>query len=766
MGTRVLIVEDNPGDVRLLQEALYDVEAHHVKLTSADTLSDAMELLQNKQFDVALVDLSLPDADGLESVERLQARAPGLPILVLTGTDNSDLAVRAVRAGAQDYLVKGKVDGNLLVRAMRYAEERKRNLDAVKRSEAHFRSLIENALDIIAVLDRDGTIRYVSPSTERVLGYVQGDLENRHIARLVHPEDIKPAMALLEQAAQASVTTELRIRHKDGGWRVLETIARNQLEDAAVAGVVINARDITERKHAEERLRTVNERLRASIDTSPLAIYQFDLEGRVTSWNHAAEVIFGYSSDEVCGEPLPIVHPEGRADFDELIANVRRGEVRARYEARRQRKDGTLIEVNVWMAPLRDAKGNVEGIFAMAADITERKRLEEHFRQAQKMEAVGRLAGGVAHDFNNLLTVITGYSQLAMNKVGATTPLGADLREVLAAADRAAALTKQLLAFSRRQVVEPAIIDLNVVVGEMERMLRRVIGEDVELVINLGENLHPVRADRGQIELVLLNMAVNARDAMPSGGRLLIETGNANLGEEVPRSRMLELSGPCAMLSISDTGTGIDPEIREQIFEPFFTTKDVGKGTGLGLSTSYGIVRQHGGHIAVYSEVGLGTTFHVYLPCATEYAPKETKNAPEEPAKLGTETILIVEDEVGVANVMRETLQAKGYQVIVTHDPDEAMKIAREYRDNIDLLLSDMVLQHTMRGSDLARRIRLLRPDIRILFVSGYMDPGNSGGRFLELGSAFLQKPFTPDVLANKVRSVLSAHKADGKDAS
>jgi PAS domain S-box-containing protein len=750
MGTQVLIVEDNPADVRLLQEALYDVQAYDVRLTHAETLAAAAALLEEREFDVALVDLSLPDADGLESIERLQTRAPRLPIVVLTGIDNSDFALRAVREGAQDYLVKGRLDGNMLVRAMRYAAERKRSLEALKQSSNYFRSLIENALDIIAVLDPDGAIRYVSPSTERVLGYSRGELISTDARRLVHPADV----AEISMPAGATITSEIRVLHKNGSWRVLETIGRSMPDDPAISGIVINARDITERIDADRQLRELNERLRASIDTSPLAIYQFDLEGRVTAWNHAAERTFHWSEAEVLGRLLPIVPKDGWKEFQDMVAKARSGPPLVAYEARRQCKNGSTIDVNVWLAPLQDAEGRVGEFLAISEDTTERKRLEAQFRQAQKMEAVGRLAGGVAHDFNNLLTVITGYSQLAMNKLGPAAPAHTDLREVMAAADRAAGLTKQLLAFSRRQVVEPTIIDLNHVVGEMDRMLRRVIGEDVELVVDLCEHVHPVRADRGQIELVLLNLAVNARDAMPSGGRLLIKTANAELGSEAPRSRVLELTGPFAQISISDTGTGIDPRIREQIFEPFFTTKELGKGTGLGLSTSYGIVKQHGGHISVYSELGLGTTFNIYLPAVAEPAPEIPQDA-HLAAGRGTETVLIVEDEAGVANVMRATLSAQGYQVLVAGDPDRAIEIAEDYRGQIDLLLSDIVLQHTMRGFELAQRIRLLRPEIRVLFVSGYLDPGATGGRFIELGSAFLQKPFTPDTLASKVRQVL-----------
>jgi PAS domain S-box-containing protein len=760
--TRVLVVEDNPADVRLLQEKLRAANVLDVRLFPVATLKAGLDLLESETFDVALVDLSLPDSDGLESLERLQAKAPQLPTIVITGRDDSETALQAVREGAQDYLIKGQGDGHLLVRSMRYASERKRTTEQLRRSELHFRSLLENALDIITVVDGGGMIRYASPSTERVLGYSPQELTGINILQLVHVDDAAAALDSYCRAVQSGAPTppvEVRVRRKDGAWRVLEAIGKSLLADPVVAGIVINSRDITERKEAAQRLYTVNERLRAVIEGSPLAVYLLDTEGRVQAWNKAAERLFGWSEDEVVGQKAPTLGPETEHGVNDYLEMALRGEVLVQSETTRLRRDGTLIDVNVWTALLRDESGRLQGIVAMVADTTERKRLEEQFRHAQKMEAVGRLAGGVAHDFNNLLTVITGYTQLALNRIPSDSQAAIELKEALGASDRAASLTKQLLSFSRRQVVQPTVLDINTLVNDMNRMLRRIIGEDIELIVRLSRGLHPVRADRGQIELVLLNLAVNARDAMPEGGQLIVETANVDLGEGGQRNRMMEMSGLCVALSVTDTGIGMDAKVRAKIFEPFFTTKESGKGTGLGLSTSYGIVRQHGGDIWVYSEPGLGATFKIYLPVADEVAQNLTPDSMEADVEGGAETILIVEDEPGVAAVMRESLIAKGYEVLSTSETADALAIAREHTGPIHLLLSDLVL-NSMHGSELARQIRIVRSGIKVLFVSGYSSAGGAGQKFLEPGAAFLQKPFAPEALARKVREVLRGAQA------
>lgn len=759
MNTRVLVIEDSLADLRLLQEALVDAEVHDVDVRHYYTLGEAAQSLVSHDFDVALLDLSLPDTDGLEGLDRIQAVAPELPVLVLTGRDDAELALRAVREGAQDYLIKGNVDGHLLVRAMRYAQERKRVLRELERSEQRFRSLLENALDLIVVLDPLGRITYASPSTERVLGYRPEELTGQFTGMLLHPEDrfsVENAIGGLDAGGE-SVVFEFRVQRRDGGWRVLEAIGRSLVGDSAVAGVVINARDITERKAAEYGLRELNARLQAVIETCPLPIYVIDLQGRVQGWNRAAQEVFGWTEAEVLGCVLPPASDSAaKTALRERLESARSGGSAVQVESKYRRKNGSSVDVTIWNSPLRDGEGKVTGVVAVVADVTERRRLEEQVRQGQKMEAIGRLAGGVAHDFNNLLTVITGYSQMALNRQPEGSPSALDLAEVLQAADRAATLTKQLLTLSRRKVMEPALLDLNTVVADMQRMLHRVIGEDVQLRTSLWPNLRLVRADRGQLELVLLNLAVNARDAMPGGGTLTIETSEVDLDAPEELHRVSGISGMAVMLSVRDTGMGMDEHVRSHVFEPFFTTKEPGKGTGLGLSTSYGIVRQHAGDISVESEPNVGTMFRVYLPIAASQNPEvvaDAQNAPE--SVHGTETILLVEDEVSVANVMREVLEMHGYRVLVANRAEEALFIIGQTGRKVDLMISDLVLQ-SEHGVDLARQIRSALPDLRMLFVSGYTGTGASARSFMESSMRFLQKPFTPQVLVAKVREVLS----------
>ena len=753
----VLLVEDNPGDARLMREAVREAEGSHIHLVHVETLSKALSRLDQDRFDVVMLDLSLPDAEGLTTLVRAHAHAPSVPIVVLTGLDDEGLAIRAVREGAQDYLVKGQVTGQLVVRAMRYATERKRAVEALQRSEEYYRSLIENALDIITVVDADGIVRYGSPSFERVLGYPQGALTGTNILHVVHPEDTDHFRAMLEIGTKNPGSTqsfECRLRHRNGNWRVIEAIGKRFEQDTAVNGFVLNSRDITERKRAEEQLRQANETLRAVIETSPLAIYALDLDGQVKSWNSAAQRIFGYSEDEVINRRLPIVAVEDEEAFLVRLGEAADGQLLVGHEERRYKKSGDPIEVSIWNAQLRDATGAVTGIVEAVADNSERKRLEEQFRQAQKMEAVGRLAGGIAHDFNNLLTVITGYCQMLIEHIPREDPMSEDMFQVLKAADRATTLTKQLLAFSRRQMFQPKVIDLRTLIADMDHILKRLVGENIKLVTTADADLKPVRVDPGHLEQVIVNLVVNARDAMPSGGTVHITMTNVEVNSSVSHQHINLTPGSYVLLEVIDTGVGIDEETKAHLFEPFFTTKEKGRGTGLGLSTSYGIVKQNRGEILVRSEPGAGSTFSIYLPVAVkqEVDPIE-QPASERHAFRGAETVLVAEDEDGVRTVVTEMLRKQGYSVVTAPGGAAAIETARKMT-TVDLLISDVIMPG-MNGPELAQNLRALRPDLRVLYVSGYTDSAIAREGELEPGTAFLHKPFTPDQLARKVREIL-----------
>jgi PAS domain S-box-containing protein len=752
-----LLVEDNPADARLLREAVREAEATHINLTHVTTLESALQRLRDEHFDVVMLDLSLPDAEGLETLVRMHMQAPAVPIVVLTGLDDEALAVRAVREGAQDYLVKGQVTSQLLIRAMRYATERKRAVEALQRSEEYFRSLIENALDIITVIDTGGTIRYGSPSLKRVLGYEPQELIQRQFVSLVHPEDVSrvdEVLASAETRGSTSQSVEFRFRHKNGSWRVLEAIGQHFNHDTSAPSYVLNSRDITERKRDEEALRQANETLAAVIETSPLAIYTIDLKGHVTSWNTAAERMYGYTQADVMHRFLPMVPQDEVPPFLDRLGQTARGRSFAAIEGKRRRKDSTLIDVSMWSAPLRDGSGAVHGAVVVVADITDRKRLEEQFQQAQKMEAVGRLAGGVAHDFNNLLTVITGYCQMLLDRLEPADPAYEDMQQVLRAADRATTLTKQLLAFSRKQIVQPKVVDLNMLLRDMDHILKRLIGEDIDLHIETQAELGQVRVDPGQLEQVIINLAVNARDAMPKGGKLTVELRNAYIDDSFIARHFAVAPGAYVLLAVSDTGVGIPPEVQQHLFEPFFTTKEKGRGTGLGLSTSYGIVKQNAGEILVYSEVGVGTTFKIYLPRVDEPVSVERTPVVELPVRRGTETILIVEDEEGVRRVLLEMLTQQGYNVLVASSGPEALELCAKEHADIELLITDVIMPK-MSGRELADRLRDCRENLKVLFVSGYTDSAIVHHGILEPGTVFLQKPFTPEQLATKVREVL-----------
>jgi nitrogen-specific signal transduction histidine kinase/CheY-like chemotaxis protein len=406
------------------------------------------------------------------------------------------------------------------------------------------------------------------------------------------------------------------------------------------------------------------------------------------------------------------------------------------------------------ITPVRDQRGEITHFIAIKAEVTERKRLEQQLRQAQKMEAVGRLAGGVAHDFNNMLTIISGYSGLLFDYPGMAEPLRGYVDEIRNASGRAAALTRQLLAFSRQQVLAPRVLDLNSVVSSIQKMLKRLIGEDIDLVTALGESLWPIMADPGQLEQVLLNLAVNARDAMPEGGVVTIETSNVRMDAASAQAHFPLKPGPYVLLTFSDTGIGMDADTQARIFEPFFTTKEIGKGTGLGLAMVYGIVKQSGGYIWVSSDVGKGATFKIYLP-RTEIEVDDPSSGFGRPEALrGTETLLLAEDDDSVRELVRNVLRESGYKVLEAGRGEEALELSELFAGKIDLLVTDVVMPQ-MNGRELARQLLNQRPQLKVLYISGYADNAVFYPGGLDAGGAFLQKPFTPEALARKVREVL-----------
>jgi len=531
--------------------------------------------------------------------------------------------------------------------------------------------------------------------------------------------------------------------------RLLEELAG----DLAFGIMVLRAR--VERDQAEQALHQSQERYRAFFEQNLAGNYISDPAGNLLACNAAFLRMFGFASNEEARRTnlLSLYQsPEKRAEFLgelRLLGHVER------YEKELRRKDGGTVFVIENAIAILDSRGELAEIHGFLIDETESRKAEQQLRQAQKMEAVGRLAGGVAHDFNNILGVINGYSEILLGNQKVDDTVRRRIQEIFKAGQRAAALTRQLLAFSRRQVLQPKLISLNLVIEDMDKMLERLIGEDIEVQTILDPNLDAVKADPGQMEQVILNFCINARDAMPEGGSLTIETKNVDVDELQAAPHFPVKAGRYVRLNVSDTGAGMDKETMSHVFEPFFTTKGPEKGTGLGLATVYGIVEQSGGHVCVYSEPGQGSTFSVYLPAAVaQEQPQELVSKPAELAR-GTETILLVEDAAPLRAMTRELLENGGYTVLEAADGHQAMRICEEFDGNISLLVTDVVLPK-IQGPALAQKLTEAKTGLKVLYISGYADSIVSGG-VLKAGSAFLQKPFSADDLARKVREVLDA---------
>jgi PAS domain S-box-containing protein len=561
------------------------------------------------------------------------------------------------------------------------------------------------------------------------------------------------AIVTLLGGGAAGVVLWNRTLRRQVGQRTAELRGLLQEKDKLARGL----------EQSQQALREAHENLASLIDCLPLAVVMLDVEGRVRNWNPAAERMFGWTAPEAFGRTLPVVPESQQEEAQGLVDRALRGESFMDVATQRKRKDGALVEVSLSVAPVHGPGGKVTGTIAVLADVGERAQLESQLRQAQKMEAVGRLAGGIAHDFNNLLTAILGYSGLLVRGLG-DSGMQRKAEAIGKAAERGAQLTSQLLSFSRQQVLTSRVLDLSSVIARFDSVLRRIIGEDVRLVTQSPPGLWPIRADPGRIEQVLMNLAVNARDAMPQGGTLTLETANVDLDEAFVRLNPGSAVGPHVLLTVKDTGLGMAPEVQKRIFEPFFTTKAAGSGTGLGLATVYGIVKQSAGYISPPETApGRGTTFRVYLPRAVKAPgeaewPEETlPHSPEpsaSPDDHPTETILLVEDEDVVRDLAREVLEGRGYSVLAARHAGEALLVAERHPGPIHLLLTDVVMPH-MGGRELSERVAHLRPGIRLLYVSGYTDDEVLRHGVMEAEVAFLQKPFTAEALLERIRTLL-----------
>ncbi len=647
--------------------------------------------------------------------------------------------------------------------------EQKRSDDILRRSELRYRRVVETAYEGVWTIDRDARTDYVNGRMAEMLGYVADDMLGRSMFDFMDDDARLEAARNFQRRQQGVVEVhEFRLQRKDGSplWTQMSV---NPILDpgGGFAGALAMVTDITERKRVELALRESEARYRGLVEQSPDAIL-VHCDGEIVFANATAALLFraGTSESFIGTNLLDLLHPGYR---ERIRGRVERadpvGTVLPPLDETVVRLDGTVFDAELsgtiiaWQG--RCAKQVV------IRDITERRRseaavrtLEEQFRHSQKMEAVGQLAGGIAHDFNNLLTVINTYRDFLLEELDETNPLRGDVVEIQRAGGRAASLTRQLLAFSRKQVLRPKSLDLKLVVADLEPMLRRLIGEHIRIIVRNGPRLAAVNADPGQIEQVLVNLAVNARDAMPDGGTLLIETANVELDETYSAQHPAVVPGAYVMLVVSDTGSGMDESTRRRIFEPFFTTKEVGKGTGLGLSTVYGIVKQSNGYIWCYSEPLQGTAFKVYLPCAGGPGMEQSDPGRMQASPAGAEVILLVEDEEQVRALARRILERHGYTVLEARDGSDALRIAGRYAGEIDALVTDVVMPE-LAGHQVFQTLIRSRPNLRVLYVSGYTAYDNQRRGLVGTDVAFLQKPFTAASLARAVRAVL-----DGREVA
>ena len=610
------------------------------------------------------------------------------------------------------------------------------------------------------ILDRE-SLRFLSANEAAIekYGYTREEFLEMNVTDISADDDVR---ALLNEIASVDATRRPSFvcQHRLRDGKIIDVeLAMHLLGMGGRHRILALAHDVTQRKAEELKREETATYLRALIENCPLAIAVHDTGGHVVMCNPAFEGLFQYRQADVVGLPLDtlITPAELRDEASDITRAAVEGRV-TRLTTRRCAKDGTIIDTEIHGVPLT-VNGVCAGAYGIYQDIRDRKRLEEEMRFGQKMQAVGRLAGGIAHDFNNIMGVIQGYSESLLESLKAGHSLRSSVEEIDKAARRAVVLTGQLLAFSRKQVLQPKVLDLNAILADMEKMLRRIIGEHIQLVTRQGSDLGWTKADPTQLEQVILNLVVNARDAMPNGGKLIIETGSAEFDSDLgaDSAEAGDESGSHVMLTVTDTGTGMDAQTLKNIFEPFFTTKEKGKGTGLGLATVYGIVKQSGGNIFVTSKVGRGTTFTVYLPRVAKPAAGIETNASTKKVPRGTESVLLVEDEDSLRGLVRKFLEKCGYVVLEAKDGQSALRISNMFPGIIHALLTDVVMPG-MSGCELARAIGQRRRTTKVLFMSGYAADADLPAEVTERRGSFIKKPFNRCALATKLREVLEAN--------
>ena len=660
----------------------------------------------------------------------------------------------AAWAGILLALAAVSVAGAMISRALR---QRQRAEAALAASESHYRTVLNNVTDAVFVTDTVGRYLDVNPQGCELTGYSRAELLRLTAADTYLPEERRlVAERIAAITAGRVLSYDRRMLRKDGSVILIEVTAV-LLPDGRI---LTTFRDLSEQRKVENQIRESEQRFRELAENVREVFFSMDpATGRAQYVSPSYEELFGHSREHAYATPhawTEGIHPDDRDQTFAADRLAAESGVQADAVYRIVRPDGSTRWVRGRSSPVRNANGEIIRVVGIAEDITDLKRTESQSLQSAKMEAVGRLAGGIAHDFNNLLTVIMSYGQLQIEEHASDDPRRPDLDQIVSAARRAADLTKQLLAFSRRQVLQPQVLDLSDLVMNLSRMLERVIGEDIDLKSNLTSRIGCVRADSGGIEQIIMNLVVNARDAMPSGGTVTIETANVEMSGADVGAQDPIAPGPYVLLAVSDTGEGLDEAIKGHLFEPFFTTKERGKGTGLGLSTVYGIVKQSGGYVVAESERGRGATFKVYLPRIAEPAEALPPKGAHTDIRGGSEIIMLVEDEAAVRQVTRTVLERRGYTVLEADRPESAIALADSLPHPPNLVVTDVILPG-ISGRQLAGLLEEKWPGLKVLYLSGYMDDAIARHGVLERGVALLEKPFTPDALALKVRQVLDS---------
>ncbi len=799
----ILLVEDEKAHATLVRR-IFEAEGPAIELSIVYTLQEANQFFLYTRPDLVIADLFLPDGKGIDLLPSGRAEAD-YPVIVMTSHGDERVAVEAIKAGALDYVVKSDTTLADLPRTARRAIREWGHIVEHRRAEREIRRRNQE-LTLLNRIIAASISNLPEEILETACREVAPAFEAPRVAAVLLDAERTNAMVVAEHVVegwQSTLNTSMPVSgHPVFGYLLankaplvldegLHEVALAPIQEMmrrrgigamlilplTTAGSIIGTLEIEARAPrrfsndeinlawsvadqvaiALTRARLDKERrqLSAAIEQTAESVMITDAGGNITYVNPAFERITGYNRAEVLGQNSRFLKADGGNPqlYDEMLATLQNGDAwHGRYSG--LRKDKARYTQEETVTPVRDENGMIVNFVAVQHDVTRELQLEQQYLQAQKMEAVGRLTAGIAHDFNNLLTVINGFAALLQLEIPSDSTLREGVDRILHAGQRAASLTRQLLAFSRKQFLEPRVVDLNTVVTEMDKMLRRIIGEDIELAIHPVIDLWPVKVDPTQIDQVILNLVVNARDAMPHGGQITIETANVHLEQTYVQEHAEVSPGDYVLLAVSDSGIGMDDEIKQHLFEPFFTTKERGKGTGLGLATVFGIIKQSGGHIWVYSEPNRGSTFKIYLPRLVESGAARRQRQPSKELPRGGETILLVEDEPGVRDLSMRVLRRQGYNVLQANNGEEALQKVREYQGRLDLLLTDVIMPR-MSGKILADKLRAISPQTKILFVSGYTDSVMTQQGILDSTVMFLAKPFSPTDLARKVREVL-----------